>query len=120
MYPDRCGWYDLLFSRYETDSESYETAFEFIYKGLIECGIMQQFKIIGGVFGDGTEFNIRLYDVSNTAVIAELIGVTDDYPEIQDVGSLLNIPEEEAVIEVQVKRTAGTGTVAVGSALVRY
>jgi hypothetical protein len=63
-------------------------------------------KVLAYKGGNATSYNVRVYDVTNDAVIAEA-AFTNASQIVQSMGTLSNLPAAEAVIEVQVRKNDG-------------
>jgi len=108
MLPDRQGLYDMPFTKVVVVSSSYFAANAFMFHGSDEVGIPKTICTICGII-DAVTFDVRVYDVTNNAVIAELTGKSDAYPTCLDMGTLANIPQMKAIWEVQIRRASGGG-----------
>lgn len=104
---------------FDTNSTSYQEACAFIFPGTTAIGtptkIQAIFYRISGAAGTG---EIRILDVTNSLVIAELTGVNtgSGVETIQDLGVISNLPAAEAIFEVQIRRQGGGSTWAVAAA----
>ena len=58
---------------------------------------------------EGSDYDVRIVDVTNNNVICEITGLSgnDDLDVINDMGTLSNMPSNEAVFEVQVRKNGG-------------
>jgi hypothetical protein len=113
--PDRQGLYDMPFTKVTTSSTSYYSANAFMFHGSDDIGVPESICVICGIL-DATSLDVRVYDVTNNAVIAELTGETIDYPACLDMGTLSNIPQLKAIWEVQIRKASGGGQKEVGVA----
>jgi len=97
-----------------TSSTVYTVMARFTFPGSDEVGIPKGISSIvwKDAGGGGTTVDIRIFDLDNALVIAELTGITDGVPTVHDLGVLANIPTGEAIFEVQMKRTGGGATAA--------
>ena len=50
---------------------------------------------------------IRIYDLTNTTIIGEVIGISNISSAIIDLGTLSNLPTGEVMFEVQAKDPSG-------------
>jgi len=92
----------------ETKSASYETVASFIFEGSTALAVISAIKVI--VSADGaTSGSIRIFDFTNTQVIAELSMFTETSQVIKDLGTISNVPAGEALFEVQLLKTGGGG-----------
>ncbi len=51
-------------------------------------------------------YSVKIYDVTNSTVIAEAT-LTNKIEKSMDLGALNNIPEKDAILEVQIKKSGG-------------
>lgn len=84
----------------------------FIYSGSTFRGAPSAIKVLAGSggFAGGQGFIWRIFDLTNALVIATSADQTADGPLIIDLGTLGNIPTDEAIWEIQVQDTDGAGT----------
>ena len=66
--------------------------------------------------------DVRVYDVENSLVVAEVLGVSLPYPSMVDLGSISNVSQDRAIWELQYRRASGSGnqTVSCSSATLEY
>lgn len=106
----------------ETTSVNYASLAHFIYGGSDNIGSIINFNINAWVTQSGT-CDIRLYDLTNNNIIAELIGITsNDEKNLQSIGVITNLPLQAAVIEIQGRKITGGGAskLRVGSIELQY
>lgn len=80
----------------------------FKYNGSLEMGPINQVEVISNMDSGMTSYSVRLYDATNETIIAEITGQTNTLEELINLGTISNIPEEEAIFEIHVKRVGGT------------
>jgi len=93
----------------ETTATSYAIVSELIFAGTTMLGTPTEIKAILEMTG-ATNMDIRIFDVTNALVIVEKLGNVVPIPTIVDLGALSNLPTGEAIWEVQLRRTGGTGS----------
>jgi hypothetical protein len=103
-YPDRSGVFDLPFTKVVTGNTAYTTAHVFCFQGTDMVGLMTKLTFIGGFIDTGATQDIRIYDVTHQVVIAEVTGVSVEFPAIVNLGTLSNLSEGHAIWEVQQRR----------------
>lgn len=91
----------------DTASATYETLGLFGYDGSDELGVPTAIKALVNITG-ATSGSIRIFDETNSLVIAELTGFTETDPTIKDLGAISNVPTSPAVWSIQLLRV-GTG-----------
>ena len=105
-YPDRQGIYDFSFTKVVSGDSTYFTAHTFPFQGTDALGAPKAIKAIAGWI-DNTTQSVRVYDVTNNQVICERTDITNEYPSIEDLGALSNLPSDLSIFEVQLKRPSG-------------
>jgi hypothetical protein len=90
----------------ESTSVSYETIGYFEWPGSDNVDPLSALRVIVQL-GGGTSMDVRIYDSTNVATIAELLGITGTTFTIRDLGTLGNISATNAIWEVQIKATGG-------------
>ena len=93
----------------ETTGTSYDVVSDLIFGGTTALGIPTEIKALIEMTG-ATNMDIRIFDMSNSLVIVEKLGNVVNTPTIVDLGALSNLSTLQAVWQVQVKRTGGTGS----------
>ena len=88
-----------------SNSTSYVVSAEFIFRGTNVLGIPAAIKAITDSVTSG---DIKIYDVTNAETICEKISVTAGSPTIVDLGVLSNLPVEEALFEIQIRKVGST------------
>jgi hypothetical protein len=106
----------------ETTSSTYASLAHFIYGGSSVIGPMVNINVNAWVTGN-TTCDVRLYDLTNNLVVAELTGITSQLePNLQSMGTLINIPAGPSVIEIQGRKLTGGGAskLRIGSLEIQY
>jgi hypothetical protein len=94
----------------ETTSNNYASLSHFIYGGSDAVGEILNINL-NAWNSAGNTTDVRLYDLTNAQVIAELTGInTQNEDNVQSMGVISNLPTLPAVIEIQGRRTAGPGS----------
>ncbi|KKN23064.1 hypothetical protein LCGC14_0908690 [marine sediment metagenome] len=93
---------------WETENGTYETVGAFVFVGSDYSCKPDTAKFVIETTGDA-EADVRIQDVTNTQTIAELTGQTSSGPTVKTDSALANLPAGEAVFELQIKKSAGTG-----------
>jgi len=89
-----------------TNGTEYQSVGDLIFPGTTAVGSPTSIKCIS--WGDsGTTHAVRVYDITNDAVIAEVTGLTNTAKAIASLTGIDNLPASEALWEVQLKKTAG-------------
>ncbi len=96
----------------KTTSGTYEILAFFGFDGTTELGVPTKILAVAQMTG-ATDYSIRVFDETNSLVIAELTGQTNTVPSIVNLGSLTNLPTGPAVFSIQMLRT-GTGSQSAG------
>lgn len=82
----------------------------FIFRGSSVVPAPTSIKAVAFKDTGANTMDVRIFDVTNALVIAELTGISDDMPAIQALGALANIPTGEAIWEVQARRVGNPGS----------
>jgi hypothetical protein len=91
----------------EIASAVYEKVGNFIYRGSTAVGPITSVKSLSLTDNAGKPTDIRVFDVTNSLVIAEITGITDIVLTLQDLGTISNVPTGEAIMEVQMRGLTG-------------
>ncbi|MHC4342911.1 MAG: hypothetical protein ACYSX0_22205 [Planctomycetota bacterium] len=95
----------------ETNNSSYEDAALLIFGGE-NADPPSRYQVVVSADHTNPTADVRVYDITNTQVIAEKTGITfaaaDTY-YIEDLGDLSNLPTDEAIFVVQIRRASGSG-----------
>jgi hypothetical protein len=106
----------------ETTSGNYASLAHFIYGGAGTIGSITNFNVNAWMSQNGNG-DVRLVDLSNGNIIAELIAVGSQLESnVQSMGTITNLPLFPTVIEVQGRRTVGPGAakLRIGSLEIQY
>lgn len=92
---------------YRNNTSSYGYVGRFVYFGDSDVTI-HSIKVLGYKTRPNiNSYNLRVYDVSNNTVVAELTDLINDTPELMDMGEISNIPTAETIMELQLKQLGG-------------
>lgn len=94
---------------FTSTSTSYVQAGVFRFGGTTALGTPTNIRAIGAKDASPTSWDVRIFDLTNALEIAEATGNTGTVAELVDMGALSNLSAGEAMWEVQLKRTGGTG-----------
>lgn len=83
----------------------------FIYPGSAGFGDVEKVKIIARMQKSNSVGKIRLYDETNSVIIAETSNVTGTSDNVYDLTIVGSLPLDEAVIEVQGALASGGGSI---------
>jgi len=86
-----------------TKSQTFDALRSFIFEGTNHVGTPTHFKILVNHDSDTIVSQVRLYDATNGNVIATVAGLTGTEYSIVLETELDNLPEEEAVLEIQLR-----------------
>jgi len=93
-----------------TQQTSYTTFYHFIFPGTTKMGTPTAIKVLLAEAGSPTSVSVRIRDITNSNTIATQTGLTPStYPniDVQDMGSLSNLPSGEAIFLVEALRSGG-------------
>lgn len=87
-------------------SATYTVRSRFVFPGTNEVGVPSAIKAI--CWRDNSnQYDIKIHDVTNGNDICELTGQTNTSPELKNLGTLSNLPKNEAIFELQLRRDTG-------------
>lgn len=101
-----------------TTSSSWEIQACFIFNGTSAVGTPTSAKASTYV-SEGSSGGIRIYDVTNSQVICSVTNLSNTSLQINDLGTISNLPTGEAVFEVQVKNN-GTSSTSINSIILNF
>jgi len=92
-----------------TRNSYYTKLASFIYSGSNNVGNILEIYVNTWATENNMTFDIRIYDNTNSNVIAELQNISStDEKNIQSLGVISNLPEEQAIFELHIKKTSGS------------
>jgi len=86
-----------------TNSLTYEDTGTLSFAGSDIAGAILAVEIIFKQAGSASTSSVRLYDVTNSLVICELEGLTEEGKIVKDLGAISNVPTGAAIFELQAK-----------------
>jgi hypothetical protein len=90
-----------------TDLESYTSILELSVPGESTSNL-QSIKVISYKDSSVTSYDVRAIDSTTSNIIAEA-NFSNNIPSINDLGTLSNLPANETIIEILIKRNGGSG-----------
>jgi len=100
----------LPFIQNNSNSTTYATLGSFIFPGSAITGALTEINALVRRNAAATSVSLRIYDVTNAQVIAELTGITNlDDDVISDLGVISNLPVGEAKFDIQGLRVSVGG-----------
>jgi hypothetical protein len=90
----------------ESTAQTYDIVAQYGWAG---SDVVSTVESIGAIveLGGGTSMNIRVFDATNVATIAELTGITDPTFTFRDLGAITNVTTTPAIWEIQLRATGG-------------
>lgn len=107
------NFYTIYPKKSSIKTSTYTTSALFKYGGSDNIGTIDYIEIIAYKDSGVTSYDARIFDKKNNLVICEKIGLTNDSEEIQDLGTISNVPIDATIFELQVKKTGGNGNIMV-------
>lgn len=92
-----------------TSSETYEVLGMIDYPGSAVVGTITKITAIATCLTSGKFSDVRIYDVTNGNIMAELLNVSGDAFSIVDLGAISSIPAAGAILEIQGRVAAVDG-----------
>lgn len=114
----KAGIHNLLTFTSKVKKNVWTRIESFVYEGATEIGEPYEIDVICYV-DSGVTADLRLYDKTNGVVLGTLT-FTNTEEDKKAVDIVFDWPSESAIIEVQVKRTAGTKKIYVNGMLIGY
>ena len=96
---------DFVYVHRYNKNTTYRDVALYSYLGKNTIGIPKHIYIIGDAYSTSYPYSVRVYDITNKKVIAEINNLNNTTPEIFDAGVLSNLPDEKAVFSIQIKTT---------------
>ncbi len=90
----------------QTNSTTYTTAMQLLNRPSAPINFM---KVICST-QDGAG-QVRLYDITNVQVLAESSSISNTNPVVIDLPEITYVPSEDTIVEIQVKKTSGSGMI---------
>lgn len=100
-------------------STSYTTVARFIFRGTQTFGIPTNAKVIAWTSIPVKTGAVRLYDITNSTVIATSANFSNTTAMIIDLGTITNLPPNDSIFEFQIISTVGC-TVSISSAHIYF
>ena len=87
----------------EIRDDTYVVASTILFPGSKRIGWPKYIQAILMADVAATPGDIRIYDLTNSKVIVEKIGINNITPQIIDLGPISNVPNEPAIWEIQIR-----------------
>lgn len=92
-----------------TDLDFYETIGTFTINDKSHT-LIDSISIMSRLDGSVTSYDVRVFDVTHNNILATANFNNASF-QLNDMGTISNIPEEESLLEVQIKKNGGDGRV---------
>ena len=106
---NKINFYTIYPKNSSVKALSYITSAVFKYGGSDNIGIIDYIEILAYKDSNITSYSARIYSKTSGLVIAEKTGITNDTDAIVDLGTISNIPVQQEIFELQIKKTGGNG-----------
>ncbi len=93
-----------------TNLSVYHRIATFKYNGSDNIGPIDYIEILGCSDADVTSYDVRVVNALTMDTIAEKTGISNTVSTITDLGTISNIPTDESIFEVYVKKVGGSET----------
>lgn len=94
-----------------TSNSEYTSVKVFVYPGKAKTGYPGEIHLIATVDASTTSGNVRLYDLTNRKVVAEMTDITDTTPVILSMPfTKANLPVEKSEFSIQLKCSSTTSS----------
>lgn len=91
-----------------TRSKNFSKIGAFKYNGSKQMGIINYIEVLSFMQSDATSYSVRVLDKTNNKIVAEKNGLINTIEQIIDLGTISNIPEQQAIFELQAKITSNS------------
>ena len=81
----------------------------FTYNGSDKIGLLDYIDVVSKMQNGISSYDIRVVNADNGDVIVEKNGLSNTNYETVDLGTLINIPTSESIMEVEIRRVGGNG-----------
>jgi hypothetical protein len=102
-----------------TSSNTYVRLASFIYGGTDAVGALAVIRVNAWRSG-GTSIEARIVDLGSAAVICEVLITSSLEDNLEDMGILSNLPTNESIFEVQMRKTGGGAKALMASIELEY
>lgn len=93
------SWAGVGAPELSTVNSTYTTMARIVFRGSSVVGTPS--AMTAACFQQGTDMSIRVFDVTNTQVIAEVSGIVSSTPSLVDFVTISGVPETEAIWDIQ-------------------
>ena len=83
-------------------STTYTSMCRFIFRGTNNYSLPTNIKVVTWVSSAAYHSNVRLYDITNSQIIATSANITSTSNTIVDLGTISNVPTTDAILEFQI------------------
>lgn len=91
----------------KNEEDEYEVSKVFVYRGSTNIGAINYIDLVSYMDSSITSYSARVVDRNTGLVIAEKTGMTNTEEQVQDLGTISNVPTDKTLLELQIKRTGG-------------
>lgn len=88
-------------------STAYTVISTFKYPGSLIIGPIDYIEIVSYMDNSVTNYDIRIINRENGDIIASKTGNTNKELQVMDLGTISNIPQQEAILELHVRKNGG-------------
>jgi hypothetical protein len=103
-----------------TKSSSYSVISTFIYPGSKYVGPIDYIEVIAKIESKGLSYDVRIVNQETGIVLAEKTDIGNEEFGSTDMGTILNIPEEESILELQIKRKGSNKKIFIDTVIIYY
>ena len=87
--------------------KEYTLSAKFKFPGTDYSGDIDYIEVLANMDEEVTSYAIRIVNASDFTILAEVTGLTNTETAVHDLGVISNVPAEECIIDVFVKRAGG-------------
>lgn len=104
----KTNFYHVYPNMLSITSLSWTTVGVFKYGGSNEKGLINYFDVISKTSSALTSYDVRVVDSTNGTILCSVSNLDNTAYQLNDLGVISNIPEDEAMLEIQMKRNGLT------------
>lgn len=115
--PEKNKFFQVFPSVTSVISLSWTSVGIFKYAGSVVDGLINYVDLIARTGSSLTTYDARVVNTANGQILCSVSGLNNTTYQLNDLGVISNIPEEETILDIQVKRN-GVSTIYIQAAVI--